>query len=384
MSIVLEKVIKNSDELYSMKLVAGEKGLKNIVQWVHVVEQYDMDNFLSGNEIILTTGITCNKGYNLLDFVKRLHQCDVAAIIINIGPYIPSITKDVIEFCNKNSIPLFSLPWEVKIEEVTRNFCRKIVNSEDVEKNIVSIFKDILFDYVDYSQYTPILERNSFRVSSKYTIMAIYNKNLNENAATDRNLKFHIEKIVHRISDLVVLFAYKKYRIVILCDYTKEKIQELINNLDSNYLKGKNQDDYVIGISTLDSSINNISKTFLQTIETVKLGVSQNKHIIYYDDIGIYQILLAAKGDKALIDFYDNILGPIEKYDNENNTNFVDFIKIYIECNGSVQAVADAMFVHRNTVNYQINRIKKITGKDLGQLDVKLYFLLCMYIRNLI
>ena len=38
MSIILEKVIKNSEQLYNMKLLAGEKGLKNIVQWVHVVE----------------------------------------------------------------------------------------------------------------------------------------------------------------------------------------------------------------------------------------------------------------------------------------------------------------------------------------------------------
>ena len=100
MSIILEKVIKNSEQLYNMKLLAGEKGLKNIVQWVHVVEQYDMDNFLIGNEIILTTGIALNNKHTLLDFVKKLYSCKVTGIIINIGPHISKITNDVIDFCS--------------------------------------------------------------------------------------------------------------------------------------------------------------------------------------------------------------------------------------------------------------------------------------------
>ena len=384
MSIILEKVIKNSEQLYNMKLLAGEKGLKNIVQWVHVVEQYDMDNFLIGNEIILTTGVALNNKHTLLDFVKKLYSCKVTGIIINIGPHISKITNDVIDFCNEKSIALFSLPWDVKLEEVTRDFCRKIVNSEDVERNIISIFKDIIFDCADYDKYTSILERNSFRIDSKYTIIAIYNKNNKENAATDRNLKFHIEKIVHRINDSFVLFAYKKYRIVILSDYSKEKIDELINKLNTNYLDHKDKDNYVIGISSLETELSNISEMFIKTIKIVKLAVVKNKNIIFYDDIGIYQILLAAKADKELSDFYNKVLAPIEKYDNENKTNFIDFIKTYLEHDGSVQAVADVMFVHRNTVNYQINKIKKITGKDLGKLDVKLNFLLCLYIRDLL
>ncbi|MGN9133886.1 PucR family transcriptional regulator [Clostridium sp. HCP1S3_B4] len=290
MSIVLEKVIKDSQNLYNMKLIAGEKGLKNIVQWVHVVEEYNMNSFLGGNEIILTTGIACDNGHSLLDFVKMLYKCDVSAIIVNIGPHIHEVTKDVIDYCNEKSVPIFTMPWEVRIEEVTRDFCRKIVNNENIEKNIVSIFKDMIFEY----------------------------------------------------------------------------------------------EDYVIGVGSLKINLGDISKEFKKTIEVVKLGNKTDKNVIYYDEIGIYKILLEAKASNVLNDFYKDILEPIEKYDKENNTSMIEFIKKYLENNGSVQAVAEAMFVHRNTVNYQINKIKKITGKDLGDLEVKLSFLLCTYIKNIL
>lgn len=384
MSIVLEKVIKDSQNLYNMKLIAGEKGLKNIVQWVHVVEEYNMNSFLGGNEIILTTGIACDNGHSLLDFVKMLYKCDVSAIIVNIGPHIHEVTKDVIDYCNEKSVPIFTMPWEVRIEEVTRDFCRKIVNNENIEKNIVSIFKDMIFEYEDYTKYSSVLERNGFRVLGNYTIIAIGSKNSNENVAKDRNLKFHIEKIIHKVSDLVVVFAYKNYRIIILCDYLKDNIDKLIINLKNNYLNSGNGEDYVIGVGSLKINLGDISKEFKKTIEVVKLGNETDKNVIYYDEIGIYKILLEAKESNVLNDFYKDILEPIEKYDKENNTSMIEFIKKYLENNGSVQAVAEAMFVHRNTVNYQINKIKKITGKDLGDLEVKLSFLLCTYIKNIL
>jgi len=60
MAITLEKISKKSDYLYKMKLEAGESGIKNIVQWVHIIEDYDVANFLRGSELVFTTGIECD------------------------------------------------------------------------------------------------------------------------------------------------------------------------------------------------------------------------------------------------------------------------------------------------------------------------------------
>ena len=43
---------------------------------------------------------------------------------------------------------------------------------------------------------------------------------------------------------------------------------------------------------------------------------------------------------------------------------FAEFMDIYVRCNGSVNKIAETLFVHKNTVQYKINKILKKTGKD--------------------
>ena len=51
---------------------------------------------------------------------------------------------------------------------------------------------------------------------------------------------------------------------------------------------------------------------------------------------------------------------------------------------GSVQALADAVYVHRNTINYQLNKIKKILGKDFSSLQSRFELILAYQIRELL
>ena len=44
----------------------------------------------------------------------------------------------------------------------------------------------------------------------------------------------------------------------------------------------------------------------------------------------------------------------------------------YLDHNGSVRETADELYVHRNTINYKLNKISEILGMDLSQLDSRL------------
>ncbi|NLK96009.1 MAG: PucR family transcriptional regulator [Clostridiales bacterium] len=383
MSITLEKIMKQSGILYNMKLEAGKKGIKNVVQWVHIIEDEEVCSFLHGNELVFSTGIACSGREWLMSIVKKLNEMKVSGLVINIGPYIKEIPKEVIKYCNDNDFPLYSVPWETRLVDITRDFCKRIVQSDQVEQDIVSVFKDIIFNNEDYSKYVYLLERRCFHAKGNYTFVIIYNVDENEDASTDSNLKFYIEKIANRISDLIVLFTYDKYRVVLLSDYTKEDIKNFISELDRQYLSSK-PDKFIVGVSSTDVGIKSLNKGFNRSMETIKLAIRKNQKVMYYDDLGIYQLLVEESDYSVLRQFYNAILKPIENYDAETGNNYAETLKFYLENNGNVQVVANKMFVHRNTVNYQINKIRKITGLDLGELEVKLKFLLCYYIKDII
>ena len=67
--------------------------------------------------------------------------------------------------------------------------------------------------------------------------------------------------------------------------------------------------------------------------------------------------------------------------DNEKH-DIADFIVEYYTQNGSITAISEDLFLHKNTVQYKIKKIKKKTGLDLRKAKglTKLYFAAIWYL----
>ena len=86
MAVNVAKLFKNATMLYNMKLVAGRKGLDNLVTWVHIIEDDDVSKFLHGDELVFTAGIKNSGDGWLLDFAKSLYEVGASAFVVNLGP----------------------------------------------------------------------------------------------------------------------------------------------------------------------------------------------------------------------------------------------------------------------------------------------------------
>lgn len=115
MSITVSKLCANAQANYVMKLVAGKEGMGNYVRWVHLVENVDVSPFLHGNEMVFMTGVGISDESRLLTFIEELIEKRCSALVINTGKYIKSIPQSVKDCCDLNSLPLFTVPWEVNI-----------------------------------------------------------------------------------------------------------------------------------------------------------------------------------------------------------------------------------------------------------------------------
>ena len=82
MAIILEEIYEVALHRYNMKLVAGGRGLRNLVDWVHTVEEMDYVSFLKGRELIITTGIREKDEETLVRFVKSLHETGARLLIL--------------------------------------------------------------------------------------------------------------------------------------------------------------------------------------------------------------------------------------------------------------------------------------------------------------
>ena len=138
MAITLARICANAEKTYGMKLIAGRAGMDNFVRWVHIVEDSEVPDFMHGNELVFTTGIGHKGSGWLLDFVRQLKDKNAAGVVVNIGPYINAVPKDVMEYCECNALPLFVVPWSVRLIDLTYDFCHRIISNEESETSLAA------------------------------------------------------------------------------------------------------------------------------------------------------------------------------------------------------------------------------------------------------
>ena len=58
------------------------------------------------------------------------------------------------------------------------------------------------------------------------------------------------------------------------------------------------------------------------------------------------------------------LLAPIREYDERTQSDLAATLRTFIALGGNLQATAEALFLHRNSVGYRLQRIEALTGVD--------------------
>jgi sugar diacid utilization regulator len=81
---------------------------------------------------------------------------------------------------------------------------------------------------------------------------------------------------------------------------------------------------------------------------------------------GTYRLLfrVLASHPEEVRSFYEDTVAPIVKYDDQYATDLVGTLESYLEQNCNMNATAAAIYAHRHTVAYRLERVKELTGLD--------------------
>ena len=103
----------------------------------------------------------------------------------------------------------------------------------------------------------------------------------------------------------------------------------------------------------------------------MQMAKRRGETVVYYDRLGFFKLLCAVEDKSVLRSFYQETVGPLEKYDRENKTELTGLLRAYQDLNGNLVKIAQVRYVHRNTVTNQLKKIKAVTGYDpLEQKDM--------------
>ncbi|OCA98275.1 PucR family transcriptional regulator [Clostridium beijerinckii] len=382
MSITVGKLFGNGAVLYQMKLLAGQKGLNNLVEWVHIIENDEVSEFLHGNEVVLTSGILNDGDGWLLEYTKKLYAARTSAFVVNIGPYTKSIPNDVIEYCNQIKMPLYTIPWETRMVDLTRNICYRIMQSEQVEISIASTIKNIIFKTGDIETLILQMERYGYLRDSHFCfiVMSFEHKEDKQLEFDMNKIKMYSERLARSIHELYISFSYKDSWVLALVNYGNYDVTNFVDTFFKNW----NEPSWKVhmGISENKAGIKMQAENFNNAFTAMTMAKKQGKEMVFYDKLDIHKLLLNAKDKEVLKEYYKDTLGKLEKYDKENNTDLMSFLYMFLQNNGSQSLVAEKQYIHRNTVNNQLKKIEKITGYNPSNLEEKLRFYLGFFVKD--
>ena len=386
MAITLARLCANTEKTYGMKLIAGKGGMENFVRWVHIVEDSEVPDFMHGNELVFTTGIGHKGNAWLLDFVHSLKERSVAGIVVNIGPYINAVPKEVAEYCEHNALPLFAVPWTVRLIDMTYDFCHRIVSNEESETSLAGAFRNLFFAPGQRDGYAPVLERRGFHDVSGYTLLSAELSHPDKPGNGDewRSMKFMVRKICASTQYPSCIFIQENYLVIVRQHFTAQEAQRLAEQLAAAVTESCSEPTGVhIGISDNGLGYDGIHSCYHEAVSAMRLATMKNAAVMHYHDIGVYKLLFGVESSRILSDYVDSTLGKLLDYDAKNNTDYADLLRCYFENDCSVKEVAEIFGVHRNTVNYKLKQIRELLSSNFSDED-KMNLLLAFRAKELL
>ncbi|MCL2696460.1 MAG: helix-turn-helix domain-containing protein [Oscillospiraceae bacterium] len=136
-----------------------------------------------------------------------------------------------------------------------------------------------------------------------------------------------------------------------------------------------------VGIGTPVLGVKDLARSFKEAQIALEVGkvFDTDKTIISYDNLGIARLIYhlpTTLCDTFLSEVFKK--GSIESLDHE--TLFT--IQRFFENNLNVSETSRKLFVHRNTLVYRLDKIRKLTGLDLREFDHAIIFKIALMVKK--
>ena len=160
----------------------------------------------------------------------------------------------------------------------------------------------------------------------------------------------------------------------------EDELEKLARSMEET-LKNELFVKTVIGIGTIAEHLRSLADSYKEAQTAIDVGkvFDTEKSIINYENLGIGRLIYQLPTTLCEI-FLSEVFkkNTIDTLDQE--TLFT--INKFFENNLNVSETSRKLFVHRNTLVYRLEKIKKLTGLDLRQFDHAIVFKVALMVRK--
>ena len=383
MSFTIEDMILTAENRYEMKFLAGQNGWANSISWVHLLEDTTIIQNFWGKELAVTTGLGFPQKEDWMNLARLLNRYHASGLIINVGQYIYDVPEELIAYCNENDLPLLTVPWEVHLSDMIKDFSIHVFLQDNTDEQIVAALIAAIETPDNQKAYRKELLQY-FDVDGSFQVLLLTCEGLDSMDTVERKkLSYRIQLYLEDITHNASFFYYNSDFVLVANAVSEEYLYRLVTGAIKRGKRRMPELELCVGIGSKCMDISQLSISYQRAKAAAHMALTHKKQGVKFDDCGLFRLLYMVEDKGILREMETECLAALEEHDRRYNADYVDTLQSYLKHDGSIQAVAAELFTHRNTVLYRIGNIRKILGNELKTPEERLPYQIAFYIRRM-
>lgn len=346
--------------------------------------------------------VIIGNSYNILAYSKTFTVNDIAWVNATKRGFITLEFGATLNNWNQHTDPTKSIDCVTvtEISKYTRRFFKLIYKNklmgylnvtdvndclDEVDESLYQfvselLAKEIAYNYRDYSNRPAKIEDILFELSNESFINKLHFIDRISSCHINIQTKFQVACIdlnnftsfnanEDTFKNEILSFFPNGHLIInnqlliILCDIENISTNPFNTKLES-YLKKKN---LVMGVSDSFHDLYDykIFENEAKSSINYRNFLTNQSHIIFYERVKQYD-LFSHFTPNQLTYYCNQKLYSLYLHEKNEKTEYIKTLRIYLECNHSVKDTAELLFIHRNTVNYRIQKIKELLDMEIS------------------
>ena len=194
-----------------------------------------------------------------------------------------------------------------------------------------------------------------------------------ENIKTDlTNYKINLRQALQKEGFYTFIVEQSQYLIFILSDLLqensyKERMKRAMNEIIHQY-----RFDTLIAIGKYVYHYNDIKESYQTAQDSLQIRLKNMELSYFYEDLTLYHMIKILQKNEILMHIANEKIEKLSLYDRKHNSNLIQTLNMYLQCNGLKKETAEKLFIVRQTLYHRLEKIQQIIGSDFMNYENRL------------
>ncbi len=360
------------DIFNDFELLAGEGGLDRPIESTEILDyefargaMMNRSQIFWGRSIALSSLLFAKDDPSLiLDAVKHLVEYKVSCLAFK-PVILEELPQEVIDFANKNDFPIFRFGEEKFFEDIIIIVKNELDRGNDALRMEVAL-EEILSHRMNARKDLIRFQKSLHPDFRKY-MQAVFVQNAD---LKDERLYITIQRFAHTegLQKKTAVCKFRNGFFIFLSQDTENIDRFKAQMMDVTTSMGMNPKELTCGFSSVGRTDNDFERLICEAFWAEQISELEGRRYLRFREIGIYRILTESIHSPEMIRYMEEYLRPLQNKKG-SGSELMETARAYVLNHGDLDDTAKALFCHKNTVRYRLNKIRELLDPEASEHD---------------